>query len=94
MKKAPRITQFIDDDEAELVALIEHNDYVSGASALTPTRLRELRAAARETINDVRAKISLRVPQGDLTRLKSRALREGIPYQTLINSLIHKYVST
>jgi hypothetical protein len=41
----------------------------------------------------LRAKISLRVPKRDLVRLKSRALQEGIPYQTLINALIHRYVS-
>lgn len=49
-------------------------------------------AAARATINDERFKVSLRIPKSDLTRLKSRALQEGIPYQTLINSIIHKYV--
>ncbi len=48
---------------------------------------------ARATMTDERAKISLRVPKRDLTRLKSRALQEGIPYQTLINALIHRYVS-
>jgi predicted DNA binding CopG/RHH family protein len=40
-----------------------------------------------------RAKISLRIPRQDLARLKSRALQEGIPHQTLINALIHRYVS-
>ena len=48
---------------------------------------------ARAAMTDERAKISLRVPKRDLARLKSRALQEGIPYQTLINALIHRYVS-
>ena len=48
---------------------------------------------ARATIVDEGAKISLRIPKRDLTHLKSRALQEGIPYQTLINAVIHRYVS-
>ena len=63
-------------------------------SFLTPARRREVVAAARATINDKRFKVSLRIPKSDLTRLKSRALQEGIPYQTLINSIIHKYVTS
>ena len=63
-------------------------------SVLTPERRAEVAKIARATINDERFKVSLRIPRGDLTRLKSRALQEGIPYQTLINSIIHKYVTS
>ena len=35
--------------------------------------------------------VSIRVREYDLERLRARAEREGLPYQTLINSLIHKY---
>jgi predicted DNA binding CopG/RHH family protein len=44
-------------------------------------------------LSEERAKISLRVPKRDLVQLKSRALQEGVPYQTLINSLSRRYVS-
>lgn len=37
--------------------------------------------------------ISLRVNKQDLDQLKLRAEREGIPYQTLISSIIHKFIS-
>ena len=36
--------------------------------------------------------VSIRVRENDLLRLRERASEEGLPYQTLINSLIHKYV--
>ncbi len=62
-------------------------------SGLTETRKREIEAMARAATTDERAKISLRIPKRDLVRLKSRALQEGILYQTLINALIHRYVS-
>lgn len=37
--------------------------------------------------------ISLRVSNFDLEKLKERANAEGIPYQTLINSILHKYIT-
>ena len=37
--------------------------------------------------------ISLRLSPSDLEGIKSKALIEGIPYQTLISSVIHKYVN-
>ena len=77
--------EYIDDFESSSNPLV---------SVLTPERRREMAAIARATINDERFKVSLRIPKGDLVRLKSRALQEGIPYQTLINSIIHKYVTS
>lgn len=37
--------------------------------------------------------INIRISEHDLSRLRSRAEEEGIPYQTLISSVLHKYVS-
>ena len=37
--------------------------------------------------------ISLRLNNNDLERLKRRADSEGLPYQTLLSSIVHKYVS-
>ncbi len=85
----------LDLTDAEEAAFIE--DFEGNpnpiVSEITPKRRREIAAMARATTNDERFKVSLRIPKGDLVRLKSRALQEGIPYQTLINSIIHKYVS-
>ena len=38
-------------------------------------------------------KINIRLSENDLAALQRRAAREGIPYQTLIGSVLHKYVS-
>lgn len=43
---------------------------------------------ARKTRN-----INIRIREHDLARLKQRAEEEGVPYQTLISSVLHKYVS-
>ena len=37
--------------------------------------------------------VSLRVNAHDLTLIKQRAEKEGIPYQTLISSILHKYIN-
>ena len=42
--------------------------------------------------NDKRS-ITLRLNNQDLDLLKHKAKQEGLPYQTLISSIIHKYVS-
>lgn len=94
MKPEPNVKQYLDDEEKELMEAIESDDYDFEESALTPERLEFLQQAAKNTINEQRQKISIRVPRTDLARLKAKAMREGIPYQTAINSLIHKYVSS
>ena len=37
------------------------------------------------------ARINIRIASRDLRALQRRALAEGIPYQTLISSVLHKY---
>lgn len=38
--------------------------------------------------------INIRLSQKDLLKLKSKAVAEGIPYQTLVASIIHRYTSS
>jgi predicted DNA binding CopG/RHH family protein len=93
MNTEPTIGNYIDDEERELVEAIEAGEYDGAKSLITPERRAEIQGMARNTLNEQRQKISLRVPQTDLARLKAKAMREGVPYQTIINSLIHKHVS-
>ncbi|SMN15945.1 hypothetical protein CRYPA_1893 [uncultured Candidatus Thioglobus sp.] len=93
MNKIPKVTTYLDDDEKELIEAIERDDYQFGASSLTEKRLKEIQASARAKMNEERAPISLRIPKTDLSRLKTKAMKEGVPYQTLINSILHKAVN-
>jgi predicted DNA binding CopG/RHH family protein len=90
MSNEPSIGKYLDREEEELFRAIESNDYEFGKSALTPERKAELQQAARKTLNDERVQITLRVSKQNLSKIKARALREGMPYQTLINSILHK----
>jgi predicted DNA binding CopG/RHH family protein len=94
MINKPIVKSYVDDEEKKLIDAIESDDYLLGKSGLSDKLLSELREAALNTINDERQKITIRVPQTDLARLKAKALREGIPYQTAINALIHKYATS
>lgn len=38
-------------------------------------------------------RVNFRISQRDLERMKSKAMEEGVPYQTLITSLLHKYLT-
>lgn len=49
------------------------------------------REAATNYLNAKKdARINIRLPSGDLERLKSRAASEGLPYQTMIAGILHK----
>ena len=91
-KPVPTIGTFLDAEEKAIYEAIEHADY-QPRSILTPKKRAEYQAIARANMNEGRVKISLRLPESDLERLKARALREGLPYQSLIGSILHKAVS-
>jgi predicted DNA binding CopG/RHH family protein len=38
------------------------------------------------------ARINIRLSSRDLRALQARALQEGMPYQTLVSSILHKFV--
>ena len=68
--------------------------YESGKLKPTATKaeLARLRAAARATaIKDRR--VNIRLSSTDLRDIQAKALQEGMPYQTLIASVLHKYVT-
>jgi predicted DNA binding CopG/RHH family protein len=57
-----------------------------------PALLDGLRQSARAT-GQKDQRIDIRLSSGDLQAIRTRALQEGIPYQILISSVQHKYVS-
>ena len=61
-------------------------------SVATKAELAKFKAAARATaIKDRR--VNIRLSSGDLSDIQVKALKEGVPYQTLIASVLHKYVT-
>ena len=76
-------------EEQELLKTIENDEW---KSVLNKKELIEkLQNAAKNTmLKDQR--MNIRIAKKDLEGLKTKALEEGIPYQTLVSSVLHKYV--
>ncbi|MCB9152136.1 MAG: hypothetical protein H6645_05175 [Caldilineaceae bacterium] len=79
----------LDAEEQEILHDFEAGEY---ESVLTPERREMLALAAQETVKKDK-RINIRISARDLDALQRRALEEGMPYQTLIASILHKYVS-
>ena len=76
-------------EEKELLKDFEAGEF---RSVLTPDRKKEIAKAAEETFKKDK-RINIRISARDLQAIQQRALEEGIPYQTLVSSILHKYVS-
>lgn len=79
----------IDDYELEILSAYERGALKSVA---TKGELARLKAAARATGTKDR-RVNIRLSSGDLSDIQAKALEEGVPYQTLIASVLHKYVT-
>lgn len=77
----------LDDEEKQLLAEIERGEWKPVKNFTK--RKKELMQIARNTLNKTR-NINIRLTERDLFKLKAKAAREGIPYQTLAASLIHR----
>jgi predicted DNA binding CopG/RHH family protein len=77
-------------DELELLASYENDEWLSVKNV--KEQKEQYNVYARATFRKDQ-RINIRISEKDLLDLQKRALREGIPYQTLISSVLHKYVS-
>ncbi len=76
----------LDEYEKEILEAYENGK-------LKPSKSRsDYQSIARDTMRKNR-KINIRISDNDLSALQRRAAREGIPYQTLIGSVLHKFAS-
>ena len=75
---------------------LEIIDYIENQNPKSIENLRSEIETIKKAVTDKynkRKAINIKVLESDLEKLKAKALEEGMPYQTLLNSLIHKYVS-
>ncbi|EAQ98048.1 CopG family antitoxin [Congregibacter litoralis] len=77
------------EEEQELLEAVEKGEFIS---VLTKNRREQLEAIATNTFKKDK-RINIRISNRDLLAVQSKASQEGIPYQTLVSSIIHKYVS-
>jgi predicted DNA binding CopG/RHH family protein len=78
-----------EDEQRELDEIEQALEVNSIESTLTPTERKRLQQIAKNTLNKTR-NINIRLSERDLHHLRSKAIEEGIPYQTLASSILHK----
>ena len=80
----------LDAEESEVLAAFERDELRrSGRAEL---EMEAASQAARATFNKTR-RVNLRMTDRDFNLAHVRAREEGIPYQTLLSSVIHKYLA-
>ena len=80
----------LDKEEQEIEEALEKGEF-KNVSNLEEEKKR-LQAIAKNTLNKTR-NINLRVSERDLQKLKTKAARQGIPYQTLASSILHQFAT-
>lgn len=80
----------LDEEEEQIIKDFEAGKYVRVKNfAAEKKRLQQI---AGDTLKKTK-NINLRLTERDLHKLKAKAIEEGIPYQTLAASILHKYTN-
>jgi len=84
------MTAKLDKYEKDILESYENDEWIEVTDMKNEIK-KHARYAAGTTRKDKR--VNIRMSQRDLESLQRKALEEGIPYQTLISSLLHKFVN-
>lgn len=90
MKKNKKERLTLDAEEEELLSSYEKAEWKSVANMKKEKSF--ARKTAAKTLNKDK-RINIRLTSADLSNLKQIAAYEGLPYQTLIASVLHKYAA-
>ncbi|MEW5694211.1 MAG: antitoxin [Candidatus Hydrogenedentota bacterium] len=80
----------LDKNEAELEKEIERGEWIAVKNM--GNEIKKYQNYARNTLSKNK-KINIRLTDWDYEKIKIRAVQEGLPYQTLISSIIHKFLT-
>ncbi len=80
----------LDEEEKDILESYERGEWVPVRNK--KEEIKKLRQYARNTLAKDK-RINIRMSSKDLDQVQAIAAQEGIPYQTLVSSIIHKYVS-
>lgn len=83
--------KYIDRSEKDLLEGIKKVN-VAGLKRPSKKLQGQLRRAAKRYI-ERESKMNIRIAPSELAQIKAKAEREGLKYQTLVKSVLHKYVT-
>ena len=80
----------LDDEEQALLDSLEAGEWQS-----VPDLENEIAKHVQYAKNTIKKdkRVNIRISSRDLKGIQARALEEGIPYQTLMSSILHKFVT-
>lgn len=88
--KNDKLFEPMDNEEKDLIESIERDEWKE------PEELEIHKSRAQAYAESTMRKdkrMNIRISERDLKNLKIKAMEEGIPYQTLVSMIIHKYLS-
>lgn len=74
----------LDDEESKIVDMIENNQFIANEETT-----QFWQQAVKDTIK--KKSVHLKLQERDVQKIRTIAYKKGIPYQTLIGSIIHQY---
>jgi len=79
---------YLDDDERDLMESVERGEWKS-----VPNLKKEIKKHQEYARNTLRKdkRVNIRISSRDLEALQSKAVEDGIPYQTLMGSVLHRF---
>ncbi len=80
----------MDKEEKEILDSFERGEWESSPSL--KNEIKKHREYALKTLKKDK-RINIRMNAKDLDELKTMAVEHGVPYQTLISSILHRYVT-
>jgi predicted DNA binding CopG/RHH family protein len=82
--------EYLDKEEQNLMESLENDDWKSTRN-LERWKTLLSKTAANTFAKDHR--MNIRISKNDLDGIKLKSIEEGLPYQTLVTSIIHKYLT-
>ena len=80
----------LDKEELDILESVEAGEWLPVDDL--EARKEEYQKIARATFRKD-SRVNIRLPKRDVTAIKVKAMEEGIPYQTMMASILHKYVT-
>ncbi len=79
-----------DEEERDLIESIERGEWKSVKNL--KAEIKKHQAYARNTLKKDK-RVNIRISTRDLEALQTRAVEDGIPYQTLMTSVLHRFAA-
>jgi len=77
-------------EEKEILDSFEKGEWVPVANRIK--RKKQLIEYAKNTLRKDK-RVNIRISERDLVELQRKAIKEGLPYQTYLSSIIHKFIN-